>query len=229
MFNFYSKNIDNGFGSLEGDEAGHCSRVLRKQEGDFITVIDGVGGSHECVISSISKKVVEFEVKSSIQYERGSGYIELVVAPTKNISRIEWLLEKATEIGVDSICFIQCNHSERKVVKLERLTKILVSAMKQSGNLYLPTLKDLNSFKSVLSEPFDGSRLYGSCDSSEKRLMDFKGLDQVQFWIGPEGDFSTEEVDFLKSEGVKPVSLSQSRLRTETAALVAVCQLRTLI
>lgn len=227
---------------LPVEEAAHCLRVLRLQEGDEICLVDGKGFFYKAEITTATGKRCLFKVLEEEQPEKTwNGHLHLAVAPTKNIDRVEWFAEKATEIGFDELTFLQSRNSERKVVKADRIDKILVSAMKQSHKSFKPVLNDMENFKSFVSRDFSGQKFIAHCydeaditgefkDGRDKRMEDGKpflfdelyaGADCLVL-IGPEGDFSVEEVRLALSHGFRSVSLGRSRLRTETAALVAV-------
>lgn len=223
---------------LTDEESGHALRVLRLTVGDHINVIDGKGNLHQCTITDTKGKRCKFSIDSTECMPREwKRKLSIAVAPTKNIDRIEWFVEKATEIGIDEITFLNCQFSERKVIKTERLEKIILSAVKQSHKFYMPTLSDIQSFRSVVEKPFDGSRYIAHCYEDADLLLDngTKPLlgklitqhnDNIQVLVGPEGDFSADEVRFAIQKGFIPISLGTSRLRTETAALVAVHLMR---
>lgn len=223
---------------LPSEESAHALRVLRLGVGDEINVVDGNGNLFACTISDTTGKRCQFQIdtiqKKSPEWSRK---IHIAVAPTKNMDRIEWFVEKATEIGIDQISFVGCQFSERKVVKLERLDKIVVSAMKQSHKFYKPRLDDIRSFDSFVAQPFEGLRFIAHCyedpdlllpDGSKPFLLDkiVNTIAPIQVMVGPEGDFSVQECRKAVSHGFIPVSLGTSRLRTETAALVAVHLMR---
>ena len=228
---FFCNNIQNGEGALSPEESLHCFKVLRKKEGDVIYILDGIGGEYEAEIDSISKRELTFKVINTKVHLAKGPNIHIVVAPTKNINRIEWLLEKATEVGVSAFTFIECDHSERKVIKLDRLNKIVQGATKQSGNYFLPVLNDIISFEYFLSKDIDGKVIIGYCDGDRKKLKEaIEGVDDnYTIIIGPEGDFSVDEIEMVKAKGISLVTLGETRLRTETAALTALIQLKTLL
>ena len=221
---FYKKELIKGINTLSEDESKHCAKVLRHQKGDEILIFDGNGGQHRAILTQISKKLCEFEIQSSeISPEKGFS-IHLVIAPTKNIDRMEWLTEKLTEIGVDEITFLQTKHSERKKLRLDRLEKKAISAMKQSGNPFLPKINDLTNLNDFVSDCKTDLKLIAHVDTSHLYLKKAIKPDcSVTILIGPEGDFSTDEVAFAKGSGFQPVSLGQNTLRTETAGFVACC------
>lgn len=234
-------------GELPHEEAGHAVRVLRMQEGNTLTIADGKGMFAEAEIITANPKHCRFTILRTWQDEKlWKGGIHIAVAPTKSMDRMEWFAEKATEIGMDSLTLLNCANSERRVVKTERLDKIVVSAMKQSHKAYKPTIREMMPFAKFIHQPFDGQKYIAHCynpsegvenDSEEAKepcipklhlsARNFLGNllnkdDSALVLIGPEGDFSKEEVQEAIAAGFIPVSLGESRLRTETAALVAV-------
>lgn len=209
---------------LSEEEAAHCLRVLRLSIGDELDITDGKGMLYKAIISSISGKHCYVEAKESIAMPKNwQGRIHIAIAPTKNIDRIEWLAEKATEIGLDAITFLNCRFSERKVVKTERIERIVVSAMKQSLKYTKPEVGEMVDFKKFISQPRDGAKFIAHCYNSERVLLKdvLQQGEEATILIGPEGDFSPEEVDMAVKAGFVPVSLGSSRLRTETAGLAA--------
>ncbi len=204
-------------------------RVLRLVEGDEIEVVDGAGMLYRCRIAMAHAKHCGVEIVSQQACPPHWGRkIMIAVAPTKNLDRIEWMAEKCTEIGVDRITPLLCRHSERKVLKTERLHKIVVAAMKQSLKAQLPQLDELTPIEDFLAEDSDAQRFIAYCDESLPR-DERKSLAQVYepsrdavVLIGPEGDFDPQEVALALKAGFVPVTLGESRLRTETAALMAV-------
>lgn len=210
---------------LNEEESLHCVKVLRLSQGDTIQVIDGIGTLYDARILVPSPKRVEVEILAA-HPDFGSHPYELhmAVAPTKNIDRFEWFVEKAVEIGVDSITPLLCRYSERKVIKLERLEKIAISAAKQSLKGKVPVIHSLTSIDQFLSEAPGGQRFIAHCHEDGERLLLSKQIQPgsvCSVLIGPEGDFSEEEVAKAMKTGFIPVSLGNSRLRTETAAVVA--------
>ncbi|MFB6318869.1 16S rRNA (uracil(1498)-N(3))-methyltransferase [Saccharicrinis sp. FJH54] len=207
-------------------ESHHAVKVLRLNEGDVIQVVDGNGGFYNAVIVSANAKACRIELKAPIQDQQIRPYrLHMAVAPTKNIDRFEWFLEKATEIGVDEITPLLCEHSERKIVKPDRVERILVSAMKQSLKSYLPKQNDMMPFQEFISQARPSENLMiAHCYETErdtiKTLIPARG-NTITILIGPEGDFSPEEVEQSLKCGFSPLSLGNSRLRTETAAVVA--------
>lgn len=209
---------------LPEEEAGHCVRVLRLSEGDEILVADGKGEFHQAVIRRAHPKHCEVEIlKSWSPAPLWPAYLHIAVAPTKNMDRMEWFAEKATEIGIDAITFLCCQFSERREIKTARIEKILVSAMKQSQKARLPQLGEMTPFKTFVRQPFEGRKFIAHCEDGEKwSLKSLLGPgENALILIGPEGDFSPEEIQMALDNGFEPISLGDSRLRTETAALVA--------
>ena len=225
---FYSCDIDSSLVRLDPEESAHCVKVLRHREGDEIFVIDGEGSLYRCRLLDASAKGA---VASVLSREQGWGshpyFLTMAVCPTKNNERYEWFAEKATEVGVDVIVPVIGERSERKVFKTERLRKILLSASKQSLKGAVPKVAESLSVKDfILSAPSDALKLIAYCGEQEKisvksALENFEGS-QIAVLIGPEGDFSAQEVQLALAHGFKAVHLGESRLRTETAALTAV-------
>ena len=210
---------------LPEEEAGHCLRVLRLSIGDEVTLTDGIGNFYKAVISATGGKRCQVKVTETIPQEKGwNGYLHVAIAPTKNMDRTEWFVEKATEIGFDELTFLNCRFSERKVIKNERIEKILISAIKQSLKARLPKLNEMTDFNKFINQEFKGQKFIAHCYEGEKPLLrDVLRKDEdAVVLIGPEGDFSPEEVALAAEKGFQAVSLGKSRLRTETAALVAV-------
>ncbi|KAA6339325.1 Ribosomal RNA small subunit methyltransferase E [termite gut metagenome] len=223
MLLFYAPDIltDN---ELPEEETQHCIRVLRLSQGDEICITDGKGFFYPAIIDTLSGKRCKVVVKEAIRQEPfRKGYLHIAVAPAKNMERNEWFAEKATEIGIDEITFLNCLFSERKIIKLERINKIVVSAIKQSLKAYLPKLNEMVNFETFVSLQFEGQKFIAHCSEEEKPLLNdvlHKG-ENVLVLIGPEGGFSRDEIRKAMENGFIPVSLGKSRLRTETAAMVA--------
>ena len=216
---------------LPEEEAAHAVRVLRLQPGDEVMLTDGVGNFYRAEITPASQKRCLVQILETLpQAPLWKGHLHLAMAPTKNMDRTEWFAEKATEIGFDELTFLNCRYSERKIIKTERIQKILVSAMKQSLKARLPKLHEMTTFQQFITQPFSGQKFIAHCYEGEKPLLQEvlrKGEDALVL-IGPEGDFSEEEVQKALENGFQPISLGRSRLRTETAALVA-CHLMNLM
>ena len=223
---FYNPDVESG--ELPEDEAAHAVRVLRLTEGDEIFLMDGKGTYYGALIDEASKKHCRYHITDCMpQQKQWNGHLHLAMAPTKNMDRTEWFAEKATEIGFDELTFLNCQFSERRTVKDERIEKILVSAMKQSHKPTLPILNSMVDFGRFIGQEYDGRRFICHCyDDNLPLLKDLlKGEDSMSdalVMIGPEGDFSIDEVRAAEKAGFVSVSLGKSRLRTETAALVAV-------
>lgn len=209
---------------LPEEEAQHCIRVLRLTQGDEIFLTDGKGFFYKADISTVAGKRCLVSVKETIKQELfWPCHLHIAMAPTKNMDRTEWFAEKATEIGFNELTFLNCRYSERKVIKTERIEKILVSAMKQSLKATLPVLNEMIDFDQFIMKKFEGQKFIAHCYEGEKPVLKNvleTGKDALVL-IGPEGDFSKEEVEKAMQLGFIPVSLGKSRLRTETAALVA--------
>jgi len=226
MHLFYTENINttNNTISLPEEEAKHCSKVLRLVQGNKVEVIDGKGNLYKTEISLISTKQTELKILETIS-EFGKRNFRLVIAaaPTKNIDRYEMFIEKAVEIGIDRIIPLNCRFSERKIIKSERLEKIIVSAMKQSYKAYKPEISELIDFEKFIKQDFAGQKFIAHCyDTPKTKLKDlYKPNTDCLILIGPEGDFSEKEVENAIKAGFEPISLSDSRLRTETAGIAA--------
>ena len=222
---FYNPNINEATDSFTFDkeESKHIIKVLRKQGGDILFVTNGLGYlfKTEIVVGSDSKclvKIISYEKSETPKY-----HLHLAVAPTKMNDRYEWFLEKATEIGISEITPIICDHSERKFVKTDRFDKIVQSAMKQSLHYYLPKLNEPISFKDFIKQKKEGLLLIAHCEETDKKSLKslVKPNENVTVLIGPEGDFSNKEISLALENNYIPVTLGSTRLRTETAAIVA--------
>ena len=224
MHVFYTPNIDKTH-ELPEEESQHCTRVLRLSAGDEIMLTDGKGSFYKATITAANNKRCLFEINETIPQEPlWKGHLHIAMAPTKNMDRNEWFTEKATEIGIDELTFLNCRYSERKVIKTERIEKIIVSGIKQSLKARVPLLNDLIDFKSFIKQDFQGQKFIAHCyDENDKVYLKdvLKTNENILILIGPEGDFSEEEVKLAKENGFQPISLGKSRLRKETAALVA--------
>jgi 16S rRNA (uracil1498-N3)-methyltransferase len=220
---FYTPDILTN-SELPTEEAQHCIKVLRKKEGDEILLADGKGNFYDAEIVQANPKHCIVNIIESVYQKKNWDFnLQIAFAPTKNMDRVEWFAEKATEIGIDHFSPILCQHSERKEIKLQRIEKILVSAMKQSQKAYLPQLDEIQSFSQLIKQEFDGQKFIAHCYPQEKPILKEvykKGMNAL-ILIGPEGDFSEKEVEETIRSGFQPISLGESRLRTETAALAA--------
>ena len=224
MHIFYTPDISGNNYTLDETESKHCVRVLRLNKGDEITIVDGRGGFFIAeIVDPNPKRCAVKVIKSEVNFGLRNFRVHIAIAPTKNIERIEWFLEKATEIGINRITPLLCRYSERKEIKAERLEKVMVSAMKQSLKAYLPQLDQLIKFNDFISQPFDGQKFIAHCDEHHRELLKnaYKPGGNSLILIGPEGDFSSEEIELAINAGFHPVSLGDSRLRTETAGVVA--------
>ena len=209
---------------LPEEESGHCVRVLRLGEGDQIQLTDGAGFFYKAAITQAHPKHCGVALLECWrQAPLWPFYVHIAVAPTKNMDRMEWFVEKATEIGIDAISCLNCRFSERREIKSVRLEKILVSAMKQSQKATLPRLEGMVDFNAFVARPFEGRKFIAHCAEGEKPLLRrlYHPGERALVLIGPEGDFSREEIALAESNGFEAISLGESRLRTETAALVA--------
>ena len=218
---FYCPEILEDSYYLNSEESKHCIKVLRKNEGDLINLIDGIGAFYEVRITIASQKKVHFEIVKSWKEEARDYKLHIAIAPTKNNDRLEWFLEKATEIGIDEITPIICHHSERKVVKEERLKKIILSATKQSLKSKIPILHPAKPLKEFISVKNTAGCFIAHCEEKEKKNLQSVVTKNTLILIGPEGDFSTTEIDLALANNFTPIALGNSRLRTETAGLVA--------
>ena len=222
MIQFYAPDIESTRRLPESDSA-HAVRVLRMKPGDGLTVIDGRGTRFRCRLTDANSKHAEVEIIGSESIPSfWSAEITIAVAPTKNMDRMEWMTEKLTEIGFDRLVPLLCRHSERKEIKPERLEKIAVSAMKQSLKAVLPEICEITPFRNFISGDRSEQRFIAYCDHSiPRRLLSelYQPEKSVTLLIGPEGDFSPEEIDAALKAGYQPVSLGDARLRTETAAI----------
>ncbi len=221
---FYKPDLSLQIDSLNEEESRHCSRVLRLSEGDKINLIDGKGSFCEAIIKKADSKICAYEIINRISdYGKRNFSLSIAIAPTKNNERFEWFLEKSTEIGIDQIFPIICRYSERKELKTDRMEKIIISAVKQSQKAFLPILKPVINFQDLVKMPFTGDKFIAHCyEEAKQPLKNVLGIGvNSLICIGPEGDFSPTEIDTALNQGFLPISLGNSRLRTETAGLVA--------
>lgn len=223
---YYSPEIKNNNHLLNKEESWHIAKVLRSRTGDIIQLTDGTGNIYEAQLVQVNPISCEVIIlKTTRTHLQKSSYLHIAIAPTKNIDRFEWFLEKATEIGIEEITPLICDHSERKIVKLNRLEKVMISAMKQSLKAFLPLLNEPLIFNNLIQHSYPGQKFIAYCETGKGDMLHKlyqKGKDAI-ILIGPEGDFSPAEVESAKKMGFIPVSLGESRLRTETAGIVA-CQ-----
>lgn len=226
---FYTATINSTAPQFTFDkiESKHIVRVLRKKEDDILHITNG---NNELFTAKIlvanDKKCIVQIIKTEIKKKPWNYYLHIAIAPTKNNDRLEWFLEKATEIGIDEITPIICKHSERKVVKIERLNKVVISAMKQSLKYNLPKLNNATTFKEFIKQDFEGLLTIAHCEETAKNtlksvLLSQKETQKITILIGPEGDFNSKEIGMALQKQFIPISLGESRLRTETAGVVA--------
>ena len=224
---FYNNLLDKNSKEILFDkiESKHIVRVLRKKENDILDITNGNGLLFKAKITlAIDKRCIAEIIQVEEKDKLWDYYLHIAIAPTKNNDRLEWFLEKATEIGIDEITPIICQNSERKIVKQERLEKIIQSAMKQSLKFTLPKLNEPIKFNDFIDQDFNGKKCIAHCEDDEKTLLKtlVNTKEKITILIGPEGDFSTQEIKKALSKKFTPISLGESRLRTETAGLVAV-------
>lgn len=222
--NLFFADISGSQAILGEEESWHCIKVLRHQAGDPLVVIDGRGTRATGTIAQAHPKQCLVAITEREFFEKSRPYhLHVAIAPTKSIDRIEWFVEKAVEIGIDELSFLRCKNSERTAVKADRIHKIIDSAVKQSLQYYRPVLHDLTDFRSFAASPNDGVKLIAHCEADDKKHLKeyIKPGKRYTLLVGPEGDFTGEEIALAKQLGYLPVSLGDSRLRTETAGLYA--------
>lgn len=226
---FYDPNIESN-PVLDEAEAKHATKVLRLGIGDVIQVVDGVGNLFTCKISEVNKRDCKLSILKKESFPKADKHIHIAIAPTKNPDRIEWFVEKCIEIGVQEITFLNCKRTERSKINRERINRIAVSAMKQSLNYWLPTINELIDFKSFLVSCEAGSKMIAHLNEGERHFIPTIPHKEASYCIliGPEGDFTDDEVQQAMDSGFVPVSLGESRLRTETAGMVSCVQLNLL-
>lgn len=221
---FYLPDINGNTITLPEEESKHCIRVLRMASGDELLIVNGKGSLFTCKITDANpKRCVAKVVGIKNKFEKRNFLLHIAIAPTKNIDRFEWFLEKATEIGVDRITPLLCKHSERKTVNMERLVRVSIAAMKQSVKAYLPDIQPITPINTVIQAASESIKLIAYCgefNNAHAASYIEKGK-SILFLIGPEGDFSQDEVELALGNGFHIVSLGSSRLRTETAGIVS--------
>jgi 16S rRNA (uracil1498-N3)-methyltransferase len=224
--NIFIATITHQTATLTSEESWHCAKVLRYKAGEKIKLIDGLGNFYEATLSLVNEKKCEAQITAGpIPQPKRNYYLHLAIAPTKQIDRMEWLVEKAVEIGIDEISFVICKNSERTIIKTDRIQKIVESAVKQSLQAFIPKVNGVLDFKSLLASTSQQQKLIAHCFEEEKspiHSIPFK-KNTTLVVIGPEGDFTLNEVELAKASGYKSLSLGENRLRTETAGLY-VCQ-----
>jgi 16S rRNA (uracil1498-N3)-methyltransferase len=223
---FYCPDIASHEATLSPEESAHCIRVLRLGRGEKVQVIDGKGGYYAAEIADPDAKKCRLEILATLDHAKVRNYkIKVAIAPTKNLDRFEWFIEKSVEIGIDMITPLLCQRSERRVLKTDRLHKLILSTMKQAIIPFRPVLDELTAFNTFVVKPGvpKNNRFIAHCeDTGRKKLMEVcKASQDIVVLIGPEGDFAPEEISFATDHGFIPVSLGVNRLRTETAGVVA--------
>ena len=225
MHVFYTPDLNAQTYVLNEEESRHCAKVLRLVKGDQVQLIDGKGGFYVAEILSETKKQVTLGIlQSTLNYQKRNHHLHIAIAPTKNIDRLEWFLEKATEIGIDEITPIICERSERKIIKDERLNKVITAAVKQSMQAYHPLLNEAMSFTELVSRTTTAQKMIAHCIDGEPRQFISQLAQPAQHYlilIGPEGDFSPNEIQLALQNDFNPLTLGNSRLRTETAGVAA--------
>ena len=222
---FYTPDICDQIYTFSKEESRHCTKVLRLGVGDIIHLTDGRGTLYTARIIDSNPHACTVQVEATEEnFEQRNFRIEIALAPTKNIDRTEWFLEKATEIGLDRFIPIESEHSERRNINLERCTRVVVSAMKQSIKTLMPQIDPLTKFAELVSQPFEGDKFIAHCQDSEEKILLRDSVTPARdtlILIGPEGDFSPAEIELAHKFGFKDISLGKARLRTETAGLAA--------
>ncbi len=221
---FYEKGAGEGVLTLSEEESRHCSQVLRHKSGDEILIFDGIGGKYHAILNEVSKKTCTFDiVRSEIEPEK-DFYTHLVIAPTKNSDRMEWMIEKLGEIGLDELTFIRTQRSERKNLRLDRLEKKAISAMKQSGSPFKLKINEMVDLVFFVKQADYDHKLIAHVDQSHPYLISqIDKAKKICILVGPEGDFTNQELSLSLERGFKPISLGKNTLRTETAGLIACC------
>ncbi len=219
---FFEEKIRAGVKTLSEEESKHCSQVLRHQKGDKIMIFDGKGGKYYAVLTQVSVNTCEFDIiKSELELHK-SFHVHLVIAPTKNVDRMEWMTEKLSEMGVDELTFIKTQHSERRKIRLDRLEKKAISAMKQSGNPFKLRINQLVHLRNFMDTDNSENKLIAHVNPMYPYLLSqIEASKKLSILIGPEGDFTIDELNFALEKNYQPVSLGKNTLRTETAGLIA--------
>ena len=232
MHRFYVPEVSGDTCKLSEEESKHCIRVLRLKEKDAVDITDGKGNRFKAVIENANPKACLLRITEHHKEAAPLWELNIAVAPTKNIARMEWLVEKLTEIGFIKLIPIECHTSERTVLKTERLKKIAIEAMKQSGRVYLPQIEELISFEDLInrSKTFKGTNFIPHCNNSDRKALTsiYKKGENALIIIGPEGDFTKDEIQLALENGFIPITLNEHTLRTETAALAAAIMLKVL-
>jgi 16S rRNA (uracil1498-N3)-methyltransferase len=231
---FYSNNINNQTVILDNYESKHCIKVMRHKIGDSIRVVDGLGNLYLGNLVSYDRNSCTIEIDHKTEnYKKRNQYIHMGISPIKNQDRLEWFIEKSVEIGVDEITLIDCERTLRKKNKLDRLYKIAITAMKQSLKAYIPKINDLTKIDEFIMQNENSSKFICHLDIGERKDVfhykdEINAHRNISILIGPEGDFSTSEIELAKANDFSCISLGESRLRTETAGIVA-CHLFNLV
>jgi 16S rRNA (uracil1498-N3)-methyltransferase len=227
---FYQPLISEGYNFLEEEESRHCIKVLRKTTGEPLRITDGKGSFYDTIISKADSRKCGFEIKHREYHPKKNFSIHIAISPTKNTDRIEWFVEKAVEIGIDTITLIDCKNTERAFVKKDRLEKLVISAMKQSLKPWLPEINALQKFDAFITIENAEEKFIAYVDQSNpNHLKDLATVNKSYVvLIGPEGDFSPDELSSALENHFKKISLGSSRLRTETAGIAA-CHILNLI
>jgi len=220
---FYQPGIREGITHLDAEESRHAVRVLRLSESDRLDLTDGKGFFYSAKIINADSRKCEFEILDRKEIQKRNFYIHVAIAPTKNADRTEWFVEKATELGIDEITFIQCKNSERKTTNVDRVEKIAVSAMKQSQQAWLPIIHEMVPFQKALATKAH-QKFIAYVDAANPKHLQSVAQKEKSYLvlIGPEGDFSKEELKLAIQNGFEKVSLGINRLRTETAGVISV-------
>ena len=218
---FYTDNVAEEF-TLPPDESKHIIKVLRKEKGELVNFTDGKGNHLIAEIINSDLKKLRVRVINQIKKKKNHNYfLHIAISPTKNMNRLEWFLEKSTEIGIDEISILICDRSERKKINIDRCKRILLSSMKQSLKYHLPKINESISFNKFMKKEFSGNKYIAYCLEKRNQLKDEKIEKNNLILIGPEGDFSPKEIEISKKNNYKSVSLGNNRLRTETAGVIA--------
>ncbi len=232
MHRFYIPLVSGDTCKLDEEESKHCVRVLRLKENDAVEITDGKGNLFNAIIENAHPKACVLRIAEHHKESSPTWEMIIAVAPTKNMVRMEWLIEKLTEVGFTKFIPVECQTSERRVIKTDRLNKIAVEAMKQSGRVYLPVIEELISFEKLIKNysQFKGQKFIPHCADGKRSTLSsvYKTGENALILIGPEGDFTKDEIELAIQNGFIPVSLNEKTLRTETAALSAAISLKTL-
>ncbi|MCC3154558.1 16S rRNA (uracil(1498)-N(3))-methyltransferase [Hymenobacter sp. BT770] len=224
MYTFYAPDLSGPNYTLPEDESKHAVRVLRLGPGDAVELLDGRGGRYAAAVADANPKRCQLRITQHETLPPRSYFTHVAVAPTKNLDRMEWFVEKAVEVGVERITFLRCARSERRELKLERLEKIAISALKQSGQAWLPQLDELTDYAEFVNALDPATTFIAHLADDERTALSSVAAAGAGccVLIGPEGDFTPAEIALARGRGIRPVTLGASRLRTETAALAAV-------